>query len=258
MGRQGWGGYAFPNHVIPYANLLRIVTLMTPFLTLEEAVVNMKLLNDLVESLGNVAASNGVRIYDSFYDIYEAEIANGLETSANNVGVALASRLVPAQNFDGVDNQQNLAEALYWISTASGPSQVIPLFICLIGPRAYYSKNTPSASAVTPAWKNATWHVIATHSFANEADVSNIEMTFQQTTDSMNPLRELTPGSGAYQNEADCFEPDYANWFWGAENYERLMGTKQELDAKNVLAGHQTVGWNENDERYSCYPKAPS
>lgn len=70
----------------------------------------------------------------------------------------------------------------------------------------------------------------------------------------MNPLREFTPGAGAYQNEADTFEPDYVESFWGRENWNRLMRIKKEVDPDNLLTVHQGVGWDPKDSRYRCYP----
>lgn len=256
-GSEGWGGYGFPNLAAPGTNSTSSIILMTPLINTTMAQQSMKPLSDLVSAFGNLAIKSSVEQYDSFYDIYTASIANGLE-GANNGGAALASRLVPSVNFEGEANQKALLNALFDISEASGPSQVLPLFLLLVGPRAYYAQNAPSASAVTPAWLNATWHVIATHSFSNEASVNTIESTFKAASDSMNPLRQLTPGSGAYQNEADTFEPDYTNSFWGSANYARLLSIKKQLDPGNILTGHQTIGWDSSDSRYSCYPATPS
>ncbi|KAH8107501.1 hypothetical protein DFH11DRAFT_1636209, partial [Phellopilus nigrolimitatus] len=32
----------------------------------------------------------------------------------------------------------------------------------------------------------------------------------------MDPVRNITPGSGAYQNEADVFEPNHEESYWGS------------------------------------------
>jgi hypothetical protein len=74
----------------------------------------------------------------------------------------------------------------------------------------------------------------------------------------MNPLRQMTPDGGAYQNEADTFEPDHASPFWGMDNCNKFMALKQELDLQNLLIGHQCIGWNKTDTRYSCYPADPN
>ena len=43
----------------------------------------------------------------------------------------------------------------------------------------------------------------------------------------MNPLREITPNSGAYWNEADYIEPNWEESFWGADNYAKLKQIKE-------------------------------
>jgi hypothetical protein len=74
----------------------------------------------------------------------------------------------------------------------------------------------------------------------------------------MNLLRQLTPDGGAYQNEADTFEPDPADSFWGIDNYNKLMALKQEMDPQNLLIGHQCISWDKTDTRFSCYPAGPN
>ena len=57
----------------------------------------------------------------------------------------------------------------------------------------------------------------------------------------MAPIRELTPGSGSYANEADYFEPEWQRSAWG-DNYERLLEIKQKYDPDNVFCVHHGVG----------------
>ena len=42
----------------------------------------------------------------------------------------------------------------------------------------------------------------------------------EAATDLMQPLRDITPNSGAYWNESDMNEPNWEHTFWGEENYE--------------------------------------
>lgn len=78
---------------------------------------------------------------------------------------------------------------------------------------------------------------------------------FRNGHDSITPLRQLLPNSGAYQNEADPFEPDPIESFWGADNYARLLDIKRRIDPQNVLTCYNCVGWDAADPRYGCYPK---
>lgn len=57
----------------------------------------------------------------------------------------------------------------------------------------------------------------------------------------MDLLRAAMPGSGAYSNEADFFEPDWQSSFWG-ENYPRLLAIKRKYDPENFFRVHHGVG----------------
>ena len=49
------------------------------------------------------------------------------------------------------------------------------------------------------------------------------------------------PQSGSYANEADYFETDWQNQFWGT-NYERLLAIKRKYDPGMVFRAHHGVG----------------
>jgi FAD/FMN-containing dehydrogenase len=60
-------------------------------------------------------------------------------------------------------------------------------------------------------------------------------------TRAMRIIRDATPGSGAYANEADYFEPDWQRSFWGV-NYPRLLAIKKKVDPDNIFRVHHGVG----------------
>ncbi len=57
----------------------------------------------------------------------------------------------------------------------------------------------------------------------------------------MRIIRDITPTSGAYSNEADYFEPGWQTAFWGP-HYPRLLEIKREYDPDNLLRVHHGVG----------------
>jgi len=65
-------------------------------------------------------------------------------------------------------------------------------------------------------------------------------------------FRDLTPGAGAYFNEADFFEPEFQENFWGAENYERLRGIKAVWDPTGLFYCHNCVGSEDWEEGGMC------
>ncbi|KAF2169295.1 hypothetical protein M409DRAFT_52554 [Zasmidium cellare ATCC 36951] len=139
---------------------------------------------------------------------------------------------------------------------AFGPLANKPLFMCFTAPYGYDAGDDAKTSSVTPAWRTALWHVIALDEWDPNEDQATIEAEFKKTHDIIQPLIKLTPGSGAYQNEADTFETDPIGAYWGQDNYNKLLSIKQKYDPSNVLTCWHCVGWNSADSRYSCYPDA--
>ncbi len=64
----------------------------------------------------------------------------------------------------------------------------------------------------------------------------------------MNSFRSLAPSSGTYVNEADFFQKNWQNDFWGS-NYESLYRIKQKYDPAGLFYCHHCVGselWNDS------------
>ena len=54
-------------------------------------------------------------------------------------------------------------------------------------------------------------------------------------------LGQATPGGGTYMNEADYFEPDWQQSFYGV-HYDRLLAIKRRYDPTNLFKVHHGVG----------------
>ncbi|KAK4503683.1 hypothetical protein PRZ48_004598 [Zasmidium cellare] len=250
--KDGWGGYAFPSLT---TNHTSFVVLTTPKLTLAQAQKSIAPLADFIATLpqSNVAA-NILLTYPSYLPVW-----NETSTIADNLqggGVSLSSRLVPVDNFRGAQNQQSLFNAIAPIMNAFGPLATKPLFMCFTTPYGYDGGDDAKTSSVTPAWRDSLWHIIALDEWDPNEDEATIEAEFKKTHDVIQPLINITPGSGAYQNEADTFETDPIGAYWGQDNYNKLLSIKKKYDPSNVLTCWQCVGWNQADSRYSCYPDA--
>lgn len=244
---------------------------ITPKLTLDQAKESMKPITDFIANMSStsIALTNNIGTVQDFYEFFGSPTAGGLQ-NVNGIGYALSSRIVPSKNFDGAANQQATTDAMWHlVESAQNDSTlpILPLFICITAPSNYALPSSdqvggPGAAAVTPAWRNSPWHVIHYRSFdtANPlvGDLSGADSAFARAHSAMQPLRQLSPGSGAYLNECDTFEPDYTMSFWGRDNYNRLLSIKKQVDPDNILTGHQAVGWNPADSRYKCYPKDPN
>lgn len=253
-------------------NFISAIVLMTPSLSLAEAQASMKPLSDFannktVGSFKYALSANNVTTIPSFYTFFKGA-GDGLQ-DANGVAVAMASRLVPSRMFEPA-NQANMTQALYSILEGietNDNDPALPLFICITAPSNYQvpagdQPGAPGHSAVTPAWRSATWHVVHTRTWdptdPTAGGAGSVSKAFALAHNAMNPLRAMTPDGGAYQNEADAFEPDPIGSYWGQDNYNRLLALKQQMDPNNVLTNHQAVGWDSTNPRYGCYPADPN
>jgi hypothetical protein len=74
-----------------------------------------------------------------------------------------------------------------------------------------------------------------------DASKSQIEDAFASITSRLEPLRKITPGSGAYMNEADARSPTWKEDFFGS-NYGRLLEIKRKYDPNGLLKCNECVG----------------
>ncbi|KAJ7330329.1 putative isoamyl alcohol oxidase [Mycena albidolilacea] len=110
-------------------------------------------------------------------------------------------------------------------------------------------------NAVLPAWRNTERHfavVIPLVDGQSEEEALNNQARI--TTEFIPELKQLTPGSGSYNNEADFQDPDFKQAFWGP-NYNRLLAIKDKWDPDQLLYGSINVGgdrWKETEEGRLC------
>ncbi|KAL4959597.1 uncharacterized protein BDV14DRAFT_184338 [Aspergillus stella-maris] len=258
---EGWGGYIIPAAVGGVSTF----SMGTTMLDLDEAKASIKPLFDLANrSVDSGTLGNATVMTADYHNILQAVITREETLIFPGSAFAFSSRLIPRESFDA-DNQQQLSSTLHDILTTAQKQKTDAssnLLIYAVAP-SLYSRTMPEsdlpggagASSITPAWRNGLWHVIFTQQFeGTTTDPSAVQNIWQTTHEIMNPLRDITPTGGAYQNEADPFEPNPTDSFWGIENYEKLLRIKKEVDPTNLLTVHGGIGWDETDERYKCYP----
>lgn len=101
-------------------------------------------------------------------------------------------------------------------------------------------------NAVNPAWRTNALHLLPTAFWD-----TNANLTEQAADDSiftnewMAPIRNATPGGGAYGNEADASEPDFKQSLFGADTYDRLLEIKNKYDPTGLFYANNAVGSDE-------------
>jgi Berberine and berberine like len=282
---DGWGGYiSFGANERYFAGM----TLFNAKLSLAEATTSMAPAMNFAKSFANgIALASTVTSSGSFYSTYKSYIL----PNEDPVGVSqsMASRLVPSSLLATAviihhallrllltdclqAGQKSVASALTQICdrliyptspTQTDPNSLkygSPVEILLVAPSSYtpFPGESFNDSSVTPAWRTSPWHVAFGQGFSNEADAATIKQAFVAANSAGDILRSISPNSGAYQNEADVYEPDPAAAFWGQDNYQKLLAIKAEVDPNNILTCHGCIGWDKWDPRFSCYPDIES
>ncbi|KAJ7347187.1 hypothetical protein DFH08DRAFT_936796 [Mycena albidolilacea] len=110
-------------------------------------------------------------------------------------------------------------------------------------------------NAVLPAWRNSERHfAVALPLVDGQSGEEALNNQARITTEFIPELKQLTPGSGSYNNEADFQDPDFKQAFWGP-NYNRLLAIKDKWDPDQLLYGSINVGgdrWKETKEGRLC------
>ncbi|KAF9161135.1 hypothetical protein DFQ26_004821 [Actinomortierella ambigua] len=202
--------------------------------------------------------------YPSFYDSF-----NHFKVMPTIVGmnVITATRLIPRDFFDSssrphastaspqtpppMSGADTLAAALHQIQDDVHPFNPIGFVaMSMVGGKGVAEADA-SAVSVSPAWRSTQLMVTTIVEWPETAKYAVQQNAMQTLSKAMDRLRHLTPGSGAYFNEADLLEPDWQTSFFG-NNYPRLRQVKNKYDPKGFFVCRKCVGSEDWDEGLMC------
>jgi len=155
------------------------------------------------------------------------------------------SRYLPASKFEESEAEQ-FAKVLYDTSRIhpftiqinkgladSSADSLVRGSKTSVNPVVYQS----AALVIMAAGKSGVYPEVTGHG----PDSEEAEKKVAQVNRAMEILRNATPDSGSYANEADYFEPNWKDEFWGV-NYDRLLEVKKRYDPSNLFWCHHCVG----------------
>lgn len=97
-------------------------------------------------------------------------------------------------------------------------------------------------SAVNPAWRVALLHAMLFYKdYDGVQTAAQARESEEEINSHMENWRRLTPGSGAYINEADPAEPNWQQSFFGS-HYPRLLEIKRATDPWGIFWAPTTAG----------------
>ncbi|EFJ21232.1 hypothetical protein SELMODRAFT_1257, partial [Selaginella moellendorffii] len=181
------------------------------------------------------AVGGGVRSYPSFLEWYNDTMcsfypsARGICNDDLGTNRVLISRLVPASAIESSGGE--ISDALVTLLQSNATSNAI-LGVAVSGGAAVAGAG--DAVAVNPAWRQASPSSSSPSSLDSPAIGASIRERMDRLTAANAQLRDLTPGSWAYFNEADYNEPDWQQSLFG-NNYQRLLTVKTQVDPRGLL-----------------------
>jgi len=234
---QGWGGYLTPTA----GNLI----LTTPNLDLPAAQKSVQALIDVSTKLGGVSNVTEIPSFLGWFTGY----VRGTSGVQDPIGlpVAMTSRLIPAKNHATPQSRAQLSDALFKSINGSTFSQ-----IHITTPYGFKGTDGEDTS-INPLWRTSLYQVLYVNGWLWNETLADRKAAYAASTTAANLVREITPGSGAYHNEADIHEPNHEVSFWG-KNYNRLLTIKKKYDPDHILDCWHCVGWKSADSpRFKCY-----
>ena len=169
----------------------------------------------------NIPFSPKITEYTSFYTAWQSSFPLEPQSSIDSI---VASRLFPRANF-ATEDARNTTFATLRESVEANTT----LIAFNMGTRGSNPDN-----AVNPAFRNSVYHIIAGTRIDPRLPAAEYAAARDKFTNgTMKKWRDITPGSGAYVNEADREEPDWQKSFWGSK-YERLLDIKKEIGRAHV------------------------
>jgi Berberine and berberine like len=209
--------------------------------TIENAksLVNTELVQDLLQYNGSeILLTSTWSSYPSFQDYY----SGGESSWVGATNIMLSSRMFAKDSL--VNNTKNLESMIHTAFTnqdGNTPSANGTIFLMNLVGGGKVLEPHPYTS-MQPAWRKTyvlneiitSWPADLN---AQEVKALKEDVTIRRT----DAMRKLTPGMGAYVNEALHDDPAWKEDFWGP-NYDWLRSVKEKYDPEDVFWCWRCVG----------------
>ncbi|KAK4160556.1 putative FAD-linked oxidoreductase [Cladorrhinum sp. PSN259] len=193
----------------------------------------VKELEKLLDPTFKVLKSNGIqyayapKAYDNFQDAFVT-----LNPYQNITEFNIGGRLIPHSLVSNPKSAGSLSDAIKKITTSGG---------IFAGVSADVSKPPPVPNSANPEWRKSVFLAFYGIPYDRTSIATNVASQKIVTEILTPPLEALTPGGGAYLNEADIYQPNWQSNFYGS-NYPRLLLIKNKYDPAGAFWAPTAVG----------------
>lgn len=184
--------------------------------------------------------------YQDYANYLTVTDADAKVTEPSGIFSILGSRLIPRTVFESPHTIEQLVDGvMQGIAESRNHLNLTGTQIVLETPVSN-PDNNHSVSA-HPAWRNTLWHVIHVGEWLAPLEPEAEAKTAQAFLDILDPLKKLSPGGGAYFNEAHYLEPEWQDVYFGT-HYPKLLDVKNKYDPTHVFDCWRCVGWRGEQE----------
>lgn len=183
----------------------------------------------------NVPHSNLLINQSNFYD-YISTVESNLLNGDFPTNELAGGRIIPLSVVSTENQRADLVAALRTIVSSETSKFVIN------GNAANLSvSHTGLDNAILPAWRTMAYTLQINAYPDPAASVDVLDQVNTEVITGQDVLRDLTPGSGTYVNEA-TFDPTHWKDDYYGINYDKLLSVKNKYDSDVILYGPAVVG----------------
>jgi hypothetical protein len=172
--------------------------------------------------------------YPDYWSFYHSE--SGVESAAGT-GAALGSRLFSRTSVANTTSLRNMVGII-----AGEPTEYASNNFELVSGGQVFADAADPYSGLNPAWRKSYFSNIVARGWApGTAEADKDAVREDVTYHKVGAMKAQAPDTGAYMNEADRSDPDYANSFYGS-HYLPLLAIKTLRDPTSVFYCPTCVG----------------
>jgi hypothetical protein len=190
--------------------------------------------------------AHGYESYPNYANYLTVTSADAKVTEPSGIFSILGSRLIPKTVFAAGDTIEKLVDGVIE-GIAISRSHLNLTGTQIVSETPVSNLDSNNQSSAHPAWRSTLWHVIQVGEWTEPLDAEDHKTTAEAFLKLLDPLKELSPGGGAYFNEAHYLEPEWEETYFGS-HYPKLLEAKSKYDPTHLFDCWKCVGWRGQNE----------